>query len=548
MPWQRRRQAPDILVIGALAIAALLIVVLSWDLTFFQDTWAFLLERRGHSVGDFLRPHNEHLVVIPVFITKVCESLFGLSSAHPEMFVMTASLIIVAALLYVYVRRRVGAWLALAAALPVMFLGSAWMILLWPFEIEFSGAAAAGVASLLIFEREDRLGDAWACVLLIISIGFGSLGLSFAFAAAVGVWQTRRSRGWGRAYVVLVPAVLYLGWYAGWGHTAEHHVTLTNVLQTPRFVMEGFASAAGSVFGLNTEKEAATGEPVWGRPLILILIALAVFWKWRRPGISAFFWRSTAAAASYWILAGFSYIPGREAASNRYVYAGVIFLVMMAADLFSGVRVGRKALIAVLAIGACAVLPNIALMKEGSNVLETQGELTRADTAAIQIARRTIPPEMVMDPTITGTLANVAIVPGPYLEVTDQHGSPAYSPAELVNGSPLAQHWADVFLSKALPLSFEVLPTRQSPRGSCSNLGGDGSEAETELGPGTVLIVAAPDAEAKVTARRFSGTEFPVELGVVPAGEVAKLSIPQDEATQPWHLKIESSQVARVCR
>jgi hypothetical protein len=544
----QRRDAPTILLVAALISAGLLMVVLCWDLTFFQDTWAFLLERRGHSIGDFLRPHNEHLVLIPVLVTKVCENLFGLTSAHPEMFVMTASLLAVAGLLFVYVRRRVGSWLALAAVLPVLFLGSSWMVLLWPFEIEFSGAAAAGLAAMLLMERDDRRGDAWACLLLLVAIGFGSLGLSFAFAAAVAVWQTRGTRGWSRAYVVVVPAILYLAWYAGWGHTAEHHLTLDNVLHSPLFVFEGLASSAASLFGLNTETEAATAEPVWGRPLILILIGLAVLWKRRRPGISPLFWRPLAAAASYWLLAAFNFIPGREAASNRYVYAGVIFLLMMAADLFQGVRLTRRSLVITFVVAVCVVLPNIALMKEGSEVLKTQSELTRADTGAIQIARRTIPAEMVMDPTITGTLANVAIVPGPYLEVTDQNGSPAYSPSELVHASPLAQHWADVFLSKALPISFEVSSGPQTAGSNCSTLGGEGAEAEAELGPGTVTIAAAPTAEAKLTARRFSAAEFPVELGVIPAGELGTLSIPPDGATQPWHLKVEAGEAARVCR
>lgn len=539
---------PAVLLAVALVFAALLLVLLSWDLTFFQDTWAFLLERRGHTVGDFLRPHNEHLVLVPVLITKACENIFGLNSAHPEMFAMTASLLVVGTLLYVYVRRRIGSWLALAAVLPILFLGSSWMIALWPFEIEFTGAIAAGLAAMLLIEREDRLGDVWACLLLVVAIGFGSLGLSFAFACAIAVWQTRRTRGWKRAYVVLVPGFLYLVWYAGWGHTAEHHLTLENVLRSPLFVFEGLASSVGSLFGLNTETEAAAGDPVWGRPLILALIGLAIAWKWWRPGISPFFWRVAAATTSYWLLAAFNFIPGREATSNRYIYAGVVFLVMMAADLLDGARLGRRALIIVFVVAVCAVLPNIALMKEGSEVLKTQSELTRSNTAVIEIARRTIPPEMVMDPEITGTLANVAIIPGPYLEVSDEHGSPAYTPDELVEGSSLAQHWADVFLSKALPLSFEMLPNRPMADGACTDLGGRTStDSEAEFGPGPVTVAAGPDADAKVIARRFSTAEFPVELGVVPAGEVAKLTIPRDEAPQPWHVKIESRQAARVC-
>ncbi len=546
MPWQRR-DAPILLFAAALAASALLLIVLSWHLTFFQDTWAFLLERRGSSVGDFLRPHNEHLVVIPVIVTKVCEQIFGLSSAHPEMFVMTATLLAAGAVLFVYVRRRLGPWLALLAVLPVLFIGSSWMILLWPFEIDFSGGVMAGLGAMLLLERRDRRADVWACLLLIVSIGFGSLGLSFAVAAAVVVWQSRSSLGWSRGYVVVVPAVLYLIWYLGWGHTAEHHLTLQNILEMPRFVLDGLAQSVASLVGLNVETEASTAEPIWGRGLLLALIAAAVAWQRRRRFVSPRFWPAAAAAASYWVLAAFNYIPGREAASNRYVYAGVIFLVMMLSDLLDGVRVGRRGLAVLAIVVACALAGNIALLKEGSEVFETQGELTRADTAALEIARRTVPPDMVMDPSITGTLANVTIIPGPYLEVTDEHGSPAYTPEELTKATPLAQHWADVLLASALPLSLKVVPSGSAGTGGrCSSVGGE-SPPELELGPGT-YTVAAGGAEAHLHARRYSVAEFPVDLGTVPAGETAKLGIPRDEASQPWHLQVESTSAVRICR
>src|SRR4051794_12549982 len=229
MAWQRR-DVPTVLLGVVLLASGALLVVLCWDLTFFQDTWAFLLDRQGSSASDFLAPHNEHLVVIPVLINKLCLALFGMTTARPEMLLMTATVLASGALLFVYVRRRIGPWPALMAATLFLLLGSAWPILLWPFELEFSGALMAGLAMMLVLERDDARGDAWACLLLVISIGFGSLGISFAAAALVDIFLKRQSRGWGRAYVAIMPLLLYVAWYAGWGHTAEHHLTLHNVL------------------------------------------------------------------------------------------------------------------------------------------------------------------------------------------------------------------------------------------------------------------------------------------------------------------------------
>jgi MFS family permease len=550
MDW-RRREVPTLLLGVALAASAVLLLALQWDFTYFQDTWAFLLERQDFSADDFLRPHNEHLVVIPVAITQACVALFGMTSALPEAIVMMLTLLAAAALLFVYVRRRVGAWLALLAALPVLFLGSAWMILLWPFEVEFSGAIMAGLGALLLLERQDRRGDAWACVLLIVSLGFGSLALSFVAAAAVDVLQHHRRRGWRRAYVAIVPLLLYLLWYAGWGHAAAHHLTPHNVLESPRFLLDGLASSAASLAGLNTETGAATADPTWGRPLLVGLIALAVFWKWRRPGISPRFWPVAAATLSYWLLAGFNYIPGREAASNRYVYAGVIFLLMMGADLLQGVRPGRRALMVVTVVTLLTLGPNIALMREGGDVLKQQSLLTRADLAALEIARRTVPPDFALTPENAGTLANVAIVPGPYFEAVDAHGSPAYTTSELAAAPSADRFWADILLSQVLPLEVETRPTEALPRDRrpCAALSPDPGQGASEVpvGPGTTKIWTGPGPTAKLMLRRFATTEYPVDLGAVAGASLALLHIPRDHASQRWYVHIDASQGALVC-
>jgi len=548
----RRPETPVIFLGVALVAAAALLFALEWNLTFFQDTWAFLLQRQGSSVGDFLRPHNEHLVLLPVVITKFCVVVFGMTSARPEMVVMTLTLLGSATLLFVYVRRRVGPWLALLAVLPVLFLGSAWMILLWPFEIEFSGAMMAGLAAMLLLEREDRRGDAWACLLLVISIGFGSLGLSFIAAAIIDLFQKRRSRGLRRAYLVVVPLVLYLLWYAGWGHTAPHHLTLHNVLDSPRYLFDGLASSIASLLGLSTATGAEPAEPEWGRPLLIGLIALAAFGKWRRPGISPRFWPAAAAALSYWLLAAFNYIPGREAASNRYVYAGAIFVLMMAADLLQGVRFGRRALWVAAAVALFAIGPNLVQMKEGADILKGQSLVTRADTAALEIARRTVPADFSLTPENAGTLANVAILPGQYLEAVDAHGSPAFSEEELVTAPSEDRHWADILLSKVLPLSIssrQAAFTAQEA-GRCIVLsGGSGSAPpEVRLQPGLTKIWIGSGPSTELTARRFATDEYPVDLGSAPGSSLTLLRIPHDEAAQPWYLHFEASQRALVCR
>lgn len=554
MAWQRRN-APVVLLGAALLALGALLLALGWNLTFFQDTWAFLLDRQDFSANAFLAPHNEHIVVLPVTITKLLLAIFGMTSARPELVVMTLTLLASGALLFVYVRRRTSPWLALMAAALLLFLGSAWPVLLWPFEIEFTGAVMAGLAMLLLLDRDDARGDAWACVLLAISVLFGSLGLAFVAAAAIDVFQKHRDRGWRRAYVFAVPLLLYVAWYVGWGHTAEHHLTLHNVLASPAYVMEGFASAVDSLLGLSSIPVNSPGQPDWGRPLLIGLIALVAFGQWRKPGFSPRFWPAAAAALTYWLLAAFNYIPGREAAASRYVYAGAVFVLLMAADLLQGVRFSRRGLLIAGVVTVAAIGPNLAQMKDGRAWLKEQTVFTRSDLAAMEIASRTIPPTFSLGSVEVAGTASLAIVEaGKYFEAMHRWGSPAYSPAELAAAPEPGRHYADIVLSRALPIStvtrHGAFRKEVAAGERCVILpGGDASQRlEVPLSPGLTRIELARGPHAALSLRRFAVDEFPVVTEGAPGESTTLLRIPRDNASQPWYLHVEASQRARVCR
>lgn len=547
-------RAPEALLALAILISAVALAITQWGVTFFQDTWAFLLDRQEFSAHAFFMPHNEHIVVLPVAITKLLLAIFGMTSNTPEQVAMALTLFVVAILVFVYVRRRTEAWLALIAAVLVLFLGSAWSVLLWPFESEFTLPMAFGLAALLLLDRDDRRGDAWACVTLALAVISGSLGLCFVAAAFVDLILKQRERGWRRAYVFAIPLLIYLAWYAGWGHEAEHHVTLHNILVSPRYVAEGFASVLDSLAGLSTIPIDAPGQNDWGRPLLVGAIALFAFGQWRRPGLPRTLWPVTAAALSYWLLAAFSYIPGREADSTRYVYAGAIFLLLMVAELLRSWPFGRKALIAAGAAALLVIGPNLAQMREGGNWEKEQSVLTRADTGAMEIARRTIAPTFFLGSPETAGTASLALVEAhKYFEAVDRWGSPAYTPAELETAPQNGRHYADIVLSQALPITSSTVSGAFSPTPpagkACATLPGGGASAKKEipLKPGEVRVEVAPGPPATIALRRFATEEFPVPITGGEGGATTIVRIPRDRASQPWYMHVEASQLTRVC-
>jgi hypothetical protein len=547
---KRSPNAPVLLLLAALATAAVMILALTWHYTFLQDTWDYLINRRTLTADTILAPHNEHIVVIPMLIEWVFLQLFGMDTAKPEIFLLTVSLLATAGLLFVYLSRRVDQWLALFATILILCLGPAWELLLWPFEISLIGSVLFGLAMLLALEREDRLGDLLACLSLLIALGFSSLGIPFAVAAFVVVLQSPRRRWLARSYVFLVPIALYALWYLGWGSDAESHMSARNVLASPRYVAEAMAVGTGNLFGLGTNPIDGVTEKIWGA-VLLTLIAIGLVWlKRRRPGIDPRFWPVAAAAAANWFLMAFNQMPGRDPVSSRYQYASCIFLLMLAANLLAGQRLGKRGIAIGAVVTALAIGPNLIVLENGSDFFDSQTVFTRTDTAAIEIARRTVDPDLQLTPEVAGAPALVNIYAGTYLEAVDEYGSDAYSLPELETAAPPARRQADIVLAAALPVTARVQAGAYAPTtgARCSAIAGSPSE-EVQVAPGTTRIEVPPGPEATLSLRRFATEEYPVPVAKVEGRSTTILRVPRDEAPQrPWYLQVDAEQGARVCR
>lgn len=551
MSWARRN-APIVLLGAALLASALLLLALSTKLTFFQDTFEFLMNRRSFSVDSILKPHNEHIVVIPVLLEQLLLAVFGMSSAMPEYVLLTGCLLVTAVLLFIYARRRVGPWVALMMTSLLLFVGPAWQDLLWPFEIGFVGSVLFGIAMLLALEREDERGDLLACLFLFVAIAFNSLGLAFAVAAVVELVMNRRSRGLGRAWVVGVPLALFAAWYLGWGHEAESHLSLRNVLGAPKFVVESLAASLESLLGLSTSPVVGVGTPDWGRALLVGAIGLVLFGQWRRPGFNRWLWPAAAAAATYWALTAFNYIPGREPTTSRYLYASAALTLLVAANLLRDVRFSRPALWVMGAVTAAAIASNLVILRDGYHWFHQQAVVTKADLGALEIARRTINPNFALSPDIAGTASLIDIEAQKYFAAVDEYGgSPAYSPSELAEAPEPGPRLADTLLALALPISTETTEGEYATAAENCKVLAPGSatpSSEVPLSSGLTRIEVAPGPPASFTLRRFSTGAYPVRTEGVPGESTTLLRIPRDRAPQPWFLHVEASQEARVCR
>jgi hypothetical protein len=544
---------------GVVACSGAFLLILQSHLTFINDDWAFLLYRRGSSVGTFLDPHNEHIVLGPVSIYKASLATFGMGSALPVQVASTLVFLLSALLLFVYLRRRVGDWAALLGTSLILFLGAGWKDLLWSFQVGFSGSVAAGLGMLLALDRDDRAGDRLACGLLVASLAFSSLGLAFAAGAVVDLLLSRRPRA-GRLYVALVPLALFGLWWLGWGHTAKSHLGLHNVATAPEYVIDAVSQAIASLLGLATPLGGLSisgepaGEPVGldlGRILLVVAIGLAA-WRLRRlGGVPRALWIALAVGGGFWLLAALNGDPRfRLPTTGRYQYQGAIFVLLIAAELLRGVRVGRRALAGAAVVTGVAVLSGLALLHDGYKFYRGESEGERAQLAAVEIARQTVAPGFTL---LSG--AN-PIEAGAYLSAVDAFGSPAYTQVELVSSPDPARTAADKVLADALPI--RLAQARRVSPGAGAGQGPAGRRCRTVkaspagatgllLRPGEFTLKARAATKAEVLLGRFSDG-LPVDLGTLRPGPGGSLTVPADRSTRPWRLGLRGAGPVTVCQ
>ena len=134
--------------------AAVVILVEGRHTTFFFDEWDFLLGRRGHSAGDFLRGQNGNPSLFPVALFKALLQVFGADGHWAFRTALLVLHLIVAGLVLVVARRRVGLAGGAVAAALVLVLGRASDDLIWAFQTGFLLSVLGGLAALAALDGE----------------------------------------------------------------------------------------------------------------------------------------------------------------------------------------------------------------------------------------------------------------------------------------------------------------------------------------------------------------------------------------------------------
>lgn len=257
------------------ALTLALLMYLTRAVGFYYDEWNFVLDRSGNAPGVFLRPHNEHISIVPVLIYKALIAIFGLNHHWPFMAALAAMHVGLGCAVYALARPRVGASPALVVATLVLFMGLAWQNMVWAFQIGFVGSVLGGVLAWLALDGRRRFSEPLACLALLFSIGSSSLGVPMAIGVGAELLVARRPRS---LWVVGVPIALYLVWYLRYGVST---LRAEGVLHLAPWAAAAVAAGAGALVGLPSS---------WG-----VVIAVGASWPRWVGG-----WRSRHRHPSSW--------------------------------------------------------------------------------------------------------------------------------------------------------------------------------------------------------------------------------------------------------
>jgi len=547
--------------IGALcllsAVAFTLLYRKGVGTTFYYDEWNFVMNRRDWTLGTFLEPHNEHLSLVPIAIYKVLFATVGIDDYEPYRVAVILVHLLCVGLLFALARRRVGDLLAVIVSVPILFLGTAWQDLLWPFQLGYLVSTAAGLGMLLALDRRTVLADVVACVLIAVALASSSIGIAVVVLALVELLARRAP--WRRLWVVGVPIVLYALWSLGYGNPRAAPgaqdglwpLLRQNVPDTPGYVASSVAGAFGALTGWGID---------WGRPLaILAALGLALWFVSGRPFTPRAL-AVLAAAAAYWGLGGLFRAQLNLPDQSRYLYFGAILIVLFGVELLSGVRLPTRAVALLGALALIFSISNFGPLQDGARGLQATAGLLSPRLGALELVGRTADPAYRPSPDLAPD-----ITAGAYFDTVAELGSPADSPEEIAGRLDPERQGADEVLVEALPVRLEPAPSRPPPgnrpliqavvagevgaRPGCVTLRptAPGATLDVTAPPAGVAIATSGAAPAEVRVRRFADT-FPQQaLGTVGPRSVAVLRFPDRPDIGPWQVQLSPTEPVSVC-
>jgi hypothetical protein len=486
--------------------------------------------------------------VFPVAVYKILFHTAGLNHYPVYRLVLICMHLVAAVLVFMLAARRLSRVPALLATALILFLDAAWEDLLWAFQVGYLLSIVGGLAAWLLLERDDRRGDLAAMLCLILAAGSSSLGIAIMIGVALELAWKRDLR---RAWLVAIPAALYVVWYLGYG---ENQVTTQSLIDAPGFSADLAAAAFGGLTGRALE---------WGRPLAVIGTALLLRRLLRGAPMTPRLVGLLATGISFWIITALARSTLSVPETGRYMYLGAIVIVLAAVELLRDQPITRGAIALATPLVAFFAITGLTALHTGSTGLRWTSNRVTAELGAMEVAAPYAPPSYQLDRALAPD-----ITAGPYLHTVRAIGSsPAESPRGILASGPDPRAAADRVLVElemprvAAPRATQLTPAPSAPavlmltsgtqalRGNCIALSPTPATTMTgllQMPRGGALIRDRGAGPASFSIKRFGDVFLPLAGAAQAHGAVAVTVLP-DSAGVAWQLQVSSIAPVSVC-
>ena len=215
-------------------------------------------------------------------------------------------------------------------------------------------------------------------------------------------------------------------------------------------------------------------------------------------------------------------------------------LILLAAELMRGVRIGRAGLTFVAAATVLVVASNLSVMRRGYDFMRVESQTAQVDLGALELAGPAAPPglqftsSVAHDPYLTGVTA------GRYFAERSAHGSPRFYSSQQIASSAVSQRQAaDSVLITAYGITARPVPVKRSDSG-CVRLAAGIAQAGPPLllSLGGTVIKNLTNIPLVIGVSHFAPSQRPVYIGFLAGHATARVAIPMDSANIQWRLSL----------
>lgn len=553
----------------AMVASAALLIWETRGTTLAVDEWRFgFAERTDNTLSAYFLPHNGHLVAFPVLITKVGLQVLGTDTSLPLHLLAIGVHLATAGLLFVFLRRALGAPLALAPTVLFLFLGAAGDAFVGSHGLSLTLAPATGLSAWLLMARRTPAADVAAAALLSLGILSSGTALPFCFGAIALVLVDRASPR-SQLWVPAIPLAIYAFWWLLEGHN-DGQLAIDNLGGLPSYLFNSLGASLASITGFFVAP--GSHEPSFddtaGQALaasFLMAIVIALFGpRYRLPHAAV---PALVALVSFWLLTGLSADELRLPDSSRYLYIGVVLLLLVLGVSISASSAWRRGALILGAICAFALLPNVRELIYAGNESREQSNVNRAVLGAADLVSGQVPADTVIEEeseSDEGNIQDLRLSLEGYVAARERFGSPAFSLEEIATTEPEARAAADRFLIRALPI--EVIPGTGlrrplPPVSEISQTGGElvpvggctsfrplasGAQVTLTLPVGGLWIQPQPGPSTAIGVRRY-GDEFEA-ISPALGGQASHVALPASNASNGWLAQLTPEQPVLICQ